>query len=355
MTTPHAHATDINDRLEPVNDRILLLSGREVSELLAGQETEILRVVRLAYEAHVRHQTALPFSTFLRLPADEKNRVIALPAYLGDSFNVAGIKWISSFPGNIERHMNRASAVIILNSPQTGRPEAIIEGSIISAKRTGASAALAAQQIHNIGSETRLGLIGAGPINFEVLRFLLAAQPLLTNTVLFDLDETRSRQFAQKCASEFPNLTVESASRVEDVLRSCPLISIATNASRPHISDLSECSPGSTILHVSLRDLKPEIILTCDNIIDDFDHVCRAQTSVHLAEQLTGERTFLRCTLGDILTGVAPPRRDADGVAVFSPFGLGILDLAVSSLVCDLARDRNVGTIVESFLPDAWA
>ena len=355
MTTSHAHATDINDRLGPVNDRILLLSGREVSELLEDQEAEILRVVRLAYEAHARHQTALPFSTFLRFPADEKNRVIALPAYLGDSFNVAGIKWISSFPGNIERHMNRASAVIILNSPQTGRPEAIIEGSIISAKRTGASAALAAQQVHNIAGETRFGLIGAGPINFEVVRFLLAAQPLLANSVVFDLDETRARQFAQKCASEFPNLTVASASRIDDVLRSCSLISIATNASRPHISDLSQCSPGSTILHVSLRDLKPEIILACDNIIDDVDHVCRAQTSVHLAEQLVGERTFLRCTLGDILTGVASPRRDADGIAVFSPFGLGILDLAVSSLVCDLARDRNVGTIVESFLPDAWA
>jgi|SoiMetStandDraft_5_1073268.scaffolds.fasta_scaffold01840_2 2,3-diaminopropionate biosynthesis protein SbnB len=349
MLARHAYA-----QVEPVNNEILLLSGRQVNALLEGQEREILRVVRRAYEAHARHQTALPFSTFLRFPADKKNRVIALPAYLGDSFNVAGIKWISSFPGNIERNMNRASAVIILNSPQTGRPEAIIEGSIISAKRTGASAALAAQQVHNIGSKTRLGLIGAGPINFEVLRFLLAAQPLLTNSLVFDLDETRAAQFTQKCALEFPHLTVESASAVEDLLRSCPLISIATNASQPHISDLSGCPRGSTILHVSLRDLKPEIMLDCDNIIDDFDHVCRAQTSVHLAEQLVGERTFLRCTLGDILTGAAPPRRDADGIAVFSPFGLGILDLAVSSLVCDLARDRNVGTIVESFLPDSW-
>jgi N-[(2S)-2-amino-2-carboxyethyl]-L-glutamate dehydrogenase len=355
MMVSHAMTIDANDRLAPIDDRILLLSGREVGALLEGREAEILRVVRLAYEAHARHRTALPFSTFLRFPADEKNRVIALPAYLGDSFNVAGIKWISSFPGNIERNMNRASAVIILNSPQTGRPKAIIEGSIISAKRTGASAALAAQHVHNIERETRLGLIGAGPINFEVLRFLLAAEPLLTNSVVFDLDETRAAQFTQKCASEFRQLIVETTSRIEDVLRSCSLISIATNTSQSHISSLAECQPGSTILHVSLRDLKPEIILDCDNIVDDIDHVCRAQTSVHLAEQWIGERTFLRCTLGDILTGMAPPRRDADGIAVFSPFGLGILDLAVSSLVCDLASDRNVGTIVESFLPDSWA
>ncbi|HEY3580790.1 MAG TPA: 2,3-diaminopropionate biosynthesis protein SbnB [Pyrinomonadaceae bacterium] len=333
---------------------ILLLSGREVNDLLAGQEAEILSAVRRAYEAHARNQTALPFSTFLRFPADDKNRVIALPAYIGDSFNVAGIKWISSFPGNIERHMNRASAVIILNSTQTGRPEAIIEGSIISAKRTGASAALAAQQIHEFDSETRLGFVGTGPINFEVLRFLLAAQPLVTNCVVFDVDETRATQFARKCAAEFPKLTVETAATVEELLASCKLISLATNASRPHISDLSACSPGSTILHVSLRDLTPEIILASDNIVDDVDHVCRAQTSVHLAEQLSGNREFIRCTLGDILTDAAPPRRDENGIAVFSPFGLGILDLAVSSLVCDLARARNTGAIVESFLPAAW-
>ena len=250
--------------------------------------------------------------------------------------------------------MNRASAVIILNSPQTGIPEAIIEGSLISAKRTGASAALAAQQIHQFADETRFGLIGAGPINFEVLRFLLVAQPLLTSCVVFDLEETRVKQFAQKCAVEFPGLKLESAAAVEDVLSSCSLSSIATNASRPHISDLSASSPGSTILHVSLRDLTPEIILGSDNIVDDVDHVCRAQTSVHLAEQLTGDRSFLRCTLGDILTGAAPARRDANSVAVFSPFGLGILDLAVSSLVCDLARDHKAGTVVESFLPEAW-
>jgi len=346
---------DKNNLVEGVNNRILLLSGREVGALLEGQELEIMHIVRLAYEAHARHETALPYSTFLRFPADEKNRVIALPAYLGDSFNVVGIKWISSFPNNIQQHMNRASAVIILNSPQTGRPEAIIEGSIISAKRTGASAALAAQQVHDLRGETRFGLVGTGPINFEVLRFLLAARPELTNCVVFDLDATRARQFAQKCEAEFRTLTVELALKLEDVLRSCSLVSIATNASQPHIEDLSACPPGSTILHLSLRDLKPETILGCDNILDDIDHVCRAQTSVHLAEQLVGERDFLRCTLGDILSGVAPPRRDADGVAVFSPFGLGILDLAVASLVCELARSQNVGTVIESFLPDAWA
>jgi ornithine cyclodeaminase/alanine dehydrogenase-like protein (mu-crystallin family) len=43
-----------------------------------------------------------------------------------------------------------------------------------------------------------------------------------------------------------------------------------------------------------------------------------------------------------------------NGLTVFSPFGLGILDLAVSSLVCELAEQQKVGTVIESFLPESW-
>jgi 2,3-diaminopropionate biosynthesis protein SbnB len=336
------------------DDGIILIKGREVADLLKGRELEILQKVRLAYQAHARCETSLPHSTFLRFPANDANRVIALPAYLGDSFNIAGIKWISSFPNNIRQNKNRASAVIILNTPETGRPRAIIEGSNISAKRTGASAALAAQQSHNHHGDSCFGIVGAGPINFEVARFLLAARPELRSCSVFDLDPARARQFAEKFETEFSGCKAQTVVDLDEVLRSCSLVSVATNASRPHINDLSTCPTGATILHVSLRDLDPQIILNCDNILDDIDHVCRAQTSVHLAEQLAGSRDFLRCTLGEILNGAAPPRRDADGLTVFSPFGLGILDLAVSSLVCELAEKQQVGTVIESFLPEAW-
>ena len=309
--------------------------------------------VRRAYQAHARRQTSLPHSTFLRFPAEEKNRVIALPAYLGDSFDVAGIKWIASFPNNIQQQMDRASAVIILNSTQTGRPEAIIEGSIVSAKRTAASAALAAHQIHIQSGDTYFGLIGTGPINFEIARFLLASRTELDSCLAFDLDETRSRRFVKNFETEFSHCKIELAKKPDDVLWNCSLVSIATNAARPHISNLSICLPGTTILHISLRDLEPELILNSDNVLDDIDHVCRAQTSVHLAEQLVGNRDFLRCTLGEILNGMAPPRRTAEGVVIFSPFGLGILDLAVSSLVCELAGANHTGTVIDSFLPDS--
>jgi len=173
--------------------------------------------------------------------------------------------------------------------------------------------------------------------------------------VLFDNDEARAKQFENKCRRTFDGVGLEVATDIKAVLRNSPLISIATTALTPHLSELRECPRGSAILHISLRDLTPDVILSCDNVVDDIDHVCRAQTSVHLAEQLVGHRGFIRCTLADILTGRAPARNGSETVSVFSPFGLGVLDLAVGKLVRDLALQQGRETVIGSFLPGAWA
>lgn len=333
---------------------ILIISADEVGTALRGQERELIETVRLAYITHRRGDSALPHSTFLRFPDDEHKRVIALPAFLGDDFRVAGIKWVSSFPNNIDAGLDRASAVVILNSISTGRPETILEGSQISAKRTAASAALAAQVLAGGKNIYELGLIGCGLINFEVARFIAAAFPGLKHLIAFDLNSTRAEQFAERVRSGLGEIKVTTTPRPEAVLESAPVISVATTAIRPHIRDLSMCVPGAAILHISLRDIAPEVIVTCNNVVDDIEHVCRAQTSVHLAEQLAGHRGFINCTLAEIIVGDADKERLSNGITVFSPFGLGILDLALSVRVRDLARSHGLGTVIEDFLPPPW-
>ena len=333
---------------------ITILRGAEVREVLAGRELEVVRAVRMAYETHGDGDTSLPHSTFLRFPDQPQDRIIALPAYLGGECRVAGIKWVSSFPENLNLGLDRASAVLILNSMQTGRPEAVLEGSVISAKRTAASAALAAQCLLSGAKVGRVGMIGCGLISFEIARFLLAVFPDIETFVVFDKDEARARQFESKLQSTFREVNVEIATQLKAVLCNSALISIATTALAPYISELRECPPGSAILHISLRDLSPDVILSCDNIVDDVDHVCRAQTSVHLAEQVVGHRNFIRCTLADILKGRAPARNGSHTPSVFSPFGLGVLDLAVGKLVKDLALQRGLEKSICSFLPGGW-
>ena len=335
-------------------NEILILRGGEVAGLLAGREHDVLDAVTRAYLAHSRGDSSLPHSTFVRFPNDDLNRIIALPAYLGDGFGVAGMKWVASFPGNVQKGMARASAVLILNSPTTGLPEAILESSLISARRTAASAALAARELRRGRATASAGLIGTGVINFETARFLLHTLPDLSELVLFDLDRERAGEAAARTA-EMARSVREVAVRVaadrDEIFRTCPLIAFATTAVKPHVADLSACQPGATILHTSLRDLTAGAILAGDNVVDDADHVSRAQTSIHLAEQETGNRAFIRCTLADLLAGTAPAKRDADAVSIFSPFGLGVLDLAVGDLVRRHALETGRGTVIDSFLP----
>jgi ornithine cyclodeaminase len=225
---------------------------------------------------------------------------------------------------------------------------------VISAKRTAASAALAARALADGEKLASVTMVGCGLINFEIARFLKATCPLLKKLYLFDLSSERAAKFKEKCETTFEGVTVEAVADLAEALGRAPVISLATTAVKPHISSLSACSPGSVILHISLRDLTPEVILDCDNIVDDVEHVCRAQTSVHLAEQLIGDRGFIRCALADILTGVARARKDRESLAVFSPFGLGVLDLAVAKLVRDLGVEQERGAVIKSFLPKPW-
>jgi 2,3-diaminopropionate biosynthesis protein SbnB len=333
---------------------VLILKGNEVSSLLRGCEPALMDIVRGAYIAHAGGESVLPHSVFLHLPQEPKNRIIALPAYLGGEFDVAGIKWIASIPSNSALAIDRASAVVVLNSAQTGRPLAILEGSIISAKRTAASAVLAARYLLPGPPINSVGLIGCGLINFEIVRFLLAAFPELKKIFVFDQIHQNALRFKERVRELSERVTVEVATDLNAALCGSPLISFATTASAPYVKDFSGVVPGSTILHISLRDLAPELLLSCDNVVDDIDHVSRAQTSLHLAEQMTGHRRFIRCALADVLQGKAAARAVHSATTVFSPFGLGVLDLAVAKLIYDRASQSGLGTVMESFLPDPW-
>lgn len=335
-------------------DNILLLKGDEIVELFQKREQEILQTVKLTYQIHARGDSCLPHSSFLRFPNNQKDRIIALPAYLGGELNTAGIKWIASFPDNLSVGMERASAILILNSTQTGQPKAIMESSVISAKRTAASAALAAHHLRGEQSLATVGIIGCGLINFETVRFLLATRPEIETLFIYDLSLVRAEQFKLKCQQISKQIKITIVEEPKKVFQNASTICLATTATKPHIFDISNCQSDKIILHTSLRDLSPEIILSANNIVDDIDHVCRAQTSIHLAEEQTGNRNFINCTIGDLLNGTASAQTNQNKITIFSPFGLGVLDLALGNLAYNLAMEQNQGTVIDSFLPVPW-
>ncbi len=331
-----------------MNNAIQIISNKEVESILLGKELQIIELVRQCYAAHANGQSSLPFSTFLRFPTHEKNRIIGLPAYihLGDK-ELAGMKWVASFPDNIRHNLNRASATLILNRITTGRPYAILEASHINTQRTAASAILAVQVMSRIDINS-IAIVGCGPVNQDVLKYAKAAFPGLRTVHIYDVDEARSKIFAEKVKLHYPALHLDIFLDLKQAVKGQYLVSIATNTAVPYIKSPDLFEKECILLHISLRDLSPSVINKGWNIVDDLQHVDRENTSVDLTHRQLGGTEFVKASIGEILAGEVSPE-SAQGRIIYSPFGLGILDIAVGDFVYQEAARHNIGEQIDNF------
>jgi len=315
-----------------------VISGAPVKRVVHGREAEVVRLVEAAYRLHAEGRSVNPPSYFLRFPDRPSSRIIALPASLRGTVPVDGLKWIASFPGNVAEGLPRASGVLILNDPATGYPFACLEASVISAARTAAMAVSAADWLSSRRARPRrLGIVGTGLIARYVHTFLEATGWTFDEIALHDTDSGSIVGFCDYLDRSAATGRVRAHETAADVVAASDLVLFATVASEPHLRDPGCFAHGPLVLHLSLRDLAPEILLGSTNIVDDVEHCLKANTSPHLAEQLTGGRDFLAGTLYDVMAGRV--QLPATRPVVFSPFGLGVLDLAVGQLVhAEMAR-----------------
>ncbi|WP_221358146.1 2,3-diaminopropionate biosynthesis protein SbnB [Streptomyces beigongshangae] len=325
-----------------------VISGTQVQQALEGQEARIADLVEEVYRLHGAGDSVNPPSYFLRFPDRPSSRIIALPASIGGPVRVDGLKWISSFPGNTAAGLPRASAVLILNDHDTGYPFACLESSIISATRTAASAALAADRLsRGRARPARVGFVGTGLIARYVHSHLTATGWSFEETGVFDLSADSAAGFGGYLERSGAKGRITVHGGAESLIRSSDLVVFATVAGEPHVHDPGWFRHAPVVLHVSLRDLAPEVLLASANFVDDVEHCLKAETSPHLTERLTGGRDFLDGTLDDVLCGrVDVP---ADRTVVFSPFGLGVLDLAVGRFVHDEVARRGEPHVVDGF------
>jgi len=325
-----------------------IINGKTVFDVISTHRDECVEIVRNAYLAHANGQSVNPHSYFLKFPEKPDCRIIALPAFLGDGFAVAGLKWIASYPGNVQRGFPRASAVLVLNSYETGYPFAILESSGLSAARTAASAALAAYWLNGQSRRAQsLGIVGTGFIARYVYDFLLDTGWAIKEVRLYDKSPVESEKFKNTACRLEQHRSVTVVPHVTDLLTASDVIVFTTVAAVPHVADPWLFDHNPLVLHISLRDLSPEILLRSQNVVDDVDHVMKANTSPHLTEQLTGNRNFVTGTLAEIMLGQRSVNRSRP--IIFSPFGMGVLDLAVGKWVYDQAIAAGLDQRVSDF------
>lgn len=327
-----------------------VVPGSAVRTIIDANRKQVFDAVEAAYRLHAAGDTVNPDSYFLRYPDKPSARIIALPAHLGGEVGRSGIKWISSFPENTASNLARASAVLILNDATTGYPIGCIEASLISSTRTAASAALAAEHLSLTPFAGTLSIIGTGVIARATIEWLMFRNWQFDKVNLFDLKREDAERFGRWIQDQY-GLEVNIRESVDDAAMDGSLIVFTTTASEPYFSNQTALGHAPTVLHLSLRDIGTNIVLGSQNVADDVEHCMKARTSLHLTEMETGNRDFIAGTLVDVLERKVLLEKQRP--RIFSPFGLGVLDIAVGSLVLEAAKSSEGAIALPDFFSNA--
>lgn len=327
-----------------------IISGKVCNEIIFADMDQTISAVEMAYLAHLNGRTINPDSYFLRFPENPSARIIALPAHLAGGENqegVSGIKWISSYPSNLNLGIPRASAVLILNDAETGYPFACLESSIISAARTAASAVSGAYHINGKSRTTKtIGVVGTGLIARFILNFLFKSGWKTDEVILYDQNASYAEAFKERFESDY-GLNMRIVESDHQAIKQSTLSVLATTAATPYLSDPDAFSHNPLVLNISLRDVHEDIILNSINVVDDIDHCLKANTSVHLAYQKAGNRDFIHGTLPELIHGKTLPAEQKP--IILTPFGMGILDIALGQMIYNEAQKQGRTIVIDDF------
>lgn len=333
-------------------EKILYLSGAQVSDLGGGDMRlaldDVEETLRLVYQgdAILPEKIAMGFGKNF-LEEAEKGRINAMPGFLGGRFQMAGIKWIGSNPKNQKRGLPRASSITILNDPDTKFPICMMNGSEISAVRTGASSGVAAKYLARRGAET-LMLVGAGYQNRTQLEAICGTCPELKYFYVVDIVEETAQRFAREMGEKL-HIQITPVTSISQVDRPADITVNASSAQVP-VMDLSVARPGS--LHICVGGLDhPDLYKKADKIVCDSWAQVRHRGSCYLAlDGLAGkvrDEDIYAPEIGAIICGDQPGREREEEFIYYKPVGMGIMDIAIASRVYHRAKEAAVGTWLE--------
>jgi ornithine cyclodeaminase len=177
-------------------------------------------------------------SPFPNMPlAGPDRRFMAMPAYLGGRFNIAGEKWYGSNRKNIEKGLPRSILMVCLNDVDTGAPIAFMSANLISAVRTGAIPGVAAKYLARPDAKV-LGIVGAGVIGRTCFMAIKDTCPNLRTVKIFDVAPVSAENLANFVREKYPDVTPTIVSSMQEALVDADVVNVATSgAVRPYIEE----------------------------------------------------------------------------------------------------------------------
>ena len=217
------------------------------------------------------HGIAMKFpkeSEFPNMPLDGPDRrFMAMPAYVGGRFNVAGQKWYGSNIINPQRGLPRSILMVMLNDVDTCEPIALMSGNVISSVRTGCVPGVGTRHLVRKGAEV-CTCIGAGPIGkacFEAIRLEMKD---LREIVVYDLFKEKAEAFANEMAEKY-GIKGRAADSMEEAVRAGDVVSVAASSLKPITLENDWLKPGSLLIFSGRCNVDEAYFSSADIIWDN--------------------------------------------------------------------------------------
>lgn len=305
-----------------------LLVFPQETVLLAIDPDEAIERVRDGFVEYAGAEWQMPPKVYL--DASPNGDFRAMPA---KGAGLAILKWVTSFPRNPEAGLPVVMGMICVSSAVDGEPLALVDVRAVTALRTGAVAAVAAQELAREDART-VGMIGCGLHGTWAARCLAAAE--YGPGVCFDPDPEAAGQLAGE-------LGWEAGSR-EDAL-ACDVVTCVTPGDEPVVG-VGDLRPGTHLNMLGAdgpgkAEAEPEAVARCQLFCDEWTQASHGGELTGAVEAGLVSREDVT-ELGAVLTGAHPGRSAPDGVTLFDSTGLAIQDLALCLALIEAHRAGRV-------------
>lgn len=294
---------------------------------------DIFEVIKETIMCKINNDYAQPIKPYLRY-RNIDNRIIAMPAFVGGNVNASGIKWIASFPDNINKGIARANSVTILNNANTGEIDAIFNTTLLSVIRTSAvTGTFLKEYLKNNDKKLKFAIIGFGPIG--QMHYKMINEYFATN-----IDEIKLFDLRPITKNIFDNTKITKT--WQDAYDDADIVINCTVSKNRYIN--KKPKDNALLLDISLRDYEESIYkyVKGNIIVDDWDEVNRENTDIELFYKKCG-LTKIECYPLEKIFEEGFFKNNLN--YLFCPMGMAIFDIAVAKYYLNKSNELNIGNI----------
>jgi len=325
----------------------LLVIGREdVQKAITMRDA--IEAIKRGFILFSQRKAVVPLRVPIKL---RENTILFMPGALLEDKSV-GVKAVSVCPGNPERGLPLINAVVLLIDGETGRPQALIDGNIITTIRTGAAGGAAAEILARRDSKIAL-IIGAGVQGRIQLEALKTVRDIELAYV-YDINDRKAEKYASEMAERL-NTEVKAVKDYEKIISEADIIVTATTSKDPvlkgnllkkgaHINAIGSYTPEMKELDVDTFSRASIIAVDSkDAVLEEAGEIIEA-----LRRGIIREDALIE--LGEILSNTELGRKDESEITVFKTVGIAVEDIVVGKLVYERALEKGIGVEVKNFL-----